>query len=109
MKVQFGEVVQRVKDRDSGATSITPNWGEETGSNTPNWGRTTPGGRAGGKGESRGEEIEKEEDRLRSEVQNIRMKGNLNLQQLGSILQGSEGLYNCTGIFDLFVGMFVEI
>ena len=111
MKVQFGEVVHRVKGRgDNGAGSTAPNWGQGAGNVTPNWGRITPGEEVGRnvKEEDLGEDIEREEDRLRSEVRNISKKGNLNLQQVGSILQGSEGLYGLNKIVADFFGNLCE-
>ena len=124
MKVQFGEVVHRVKGKgDNGAGSTTPNWGQGAGNVTPNWGKgagnvtpswgkITPGEEVGRnvKEEDLGEDIEREEDRLRSEVRNISKKGNLNLQQVGSILQGSEGLYGLIYkiVADFFFGNLCE-
>ena len=37
------------------------------------------------------QEVAREENRLRSEVKSVQRDGNLNLQQLGSILQNSRG------------------
>ena len=74
MKVKLGDVVHRVREGE---------WGE-------GGSREVEGRRQLVRQEEEGE-VEREETRLRSEVRNKRKEGNLNLQQIGTILQGSEG------------------